>query len=240
MLDLVFNVLRVAFRVEDGNLGRIVRQQGLDDLDRRRLASIAGVLLERISQDRDLLTDEGAVQISHDSLDEAVALVLVDGEDLCPVLGHLIEVKRLSEIDKGEDIFLEAGAAEAEPSFQEFWAQTHIKANGLGELINIGTGLLANRTNAVDRANPLRKHGICHEFRKLRGPEVDRDDFRAIDPRSIDVFESGCCCEPGFRLRTPDQDTIRVEEIFNCSPFCKELWIREDLERDSWSVDFKL
>lgn len=77
----------------------------------RQLRSGTGLhalLLERESENSNLLAGDGVEEGGDDALTEAALLVLVHGDDLAPVVGDLGKVERLGEVDEVEDILLEA------------------------------------------------------------------------------------------------------------------------------------
>lgn len=119
--DLRFGDLGVV----DGDLGVLVAEV-LDDGDGGALAGISSaavivssaskspergtdaLLLERESENSNLLARDGVEEGGDDALTEATLLVFVHGDDLAPVIGDLGKVERLGEVDEVEDILLEA------------------------------------------------------------------------------------------------------------------------------------
>ena len=70
----------------------VLRTQVLNDLHRTGLASVSGVLLERVAQDGDLLATHSAVHAIQNTCSEALLLELIDSNNGSPVLGHSEEL----------------------------------------------------------------------------------------------------------------------------------------------------
>ena len=104
------------------------------------------------------------MEIRHNPLDESISLVLIDGKHLHPILSHFLKVQCARKVHKRKDIFLEARTTKSYTSFQKFRSETRIESDSSGDLVDVGTGLLADGADGVDAADSLSKHGVCDEL----------------------------------------------------------------------------
>lgn len=172
LLDLRLDNQRVTAGVKDGDLTGTLLEEGLDHLKSGSLTGIGGVLLEGKAEDSNLLANKGVVEALDDTVGETVTSVLVHLDDLAPVLGDLRKTHGLGEVDEVENILLEAAATETDTGHQELVANTGVHTDGLGDLIDISTGLLADGGDGVDRRNTLGQHRVGNELGKLGRPDV--------------------------------------------------------------------
>ena len=70
----------------------------------------------------------------------------------------------LAEVDKIEDVFLEAGSTESDGGFQEFWSNTGVCSHGTSDFIDIRFGCLAECRDGVDGGDSLGKKGVGGKF----------------------------------------------------------------------------
>ena len=84
-------------RVVDHELGALVEQVAAH-VDGRGLAGVAGVLLEREAEHRNVLARDRVEEVLDDVPAEAPLLVVVHRDDLAPVVGDLREVERAGEV----------------------------------------------------------------------------------------------------------------------------------------------
>ena len=160
--DLGFRDLRVVDRQT-----RAFFQQVLADADRGGLAGVVGVGLEGKAQDRETLAGEGAKQSLHHQLSDTVLLPAVELDHALPVGRHIVEAVMTADVNQIEDVLLEAAAAKAWACLQELGADTTVGANGMGHLVDIRSGGLAESSDRVDRADPLGQEGIGGQLGEL-------------------------------------------------------------------------
>lgn len=153
------DLLRLDLGVVDGDLG-VLLDEVLDQGDGSRLTGVTSVLLEGEAEDGNLLVGNGVEEGGDNLADETLLLVLVHDDDLLPVFGDLGQVQLLREVDEVEDVLLEARTTETNRGLQELGTQAGIAAAGIGDLIDIGTGGLANGRQSVDGGDTLSKHGV--------------------------------------------------------------------------------
>ena len=118
MLQLEPDLRLLHLGVVDGDVSALVHQH-LRDVDGGGLPGVAGVLLEGEPEDADLLAGDGVEEALDDPAGEAGPLVVVEEDDLGPVVGHLGQVEALADVDQVEDVLLEARATKADACLQE-------------------------------------------------------------------------------------------------------------------------
>jgi len=160
--DLGFRDLGVV----DGQLGTLF-QEVLADPNRRRFTGVVGVRFEGKTKDSDALTGHGSEQLLHHQLSDAVLLPAVELHHALPIGSNVVEAVVTAEVHQVEDVLLEAAAAKTRASFEELGADAAIGADGMGYLIDVSAGGLAERGNRVDRADALRQERVGGEFGEL-------------------------------------------------------------------------
>lgn len=131
-----------------------------DQSDGGRLAGVTSVLLERETKHGNLLIRDRVKQGVDDTLDEAALLVLVHDDDLMPIRCDLGQVEGLGQVRQIENVFLEAGAAEADRSLKELGTDASVATDSVGNLVNVGTGSLADGGQSVDGRDTLGKKSV--------------------------------------------------------------------------------
>mmetsp|Transcript_4833 Transcript_4833/g.16577 ORF Transcript_4833/g.16577 Transcript_4833/m.16577 type:complete len:306 (+) Transcript_4833:57-974(+) len=149
--DLFFRHLRVKQR----NLGTIFNHP-MRDVNRRRFASIPGVLLERKAEHGNFLVTNGVEHGGNNSSHESGLLVIVHANDGVPVIGNFLQSVALANVRQVQDIFLKARTAETDRGVQKLRANSGIFTNRKGDLGNVRSGALAQRRDGVDGRNSLR------------------------------------------------------------------------------------
>jgi len=155
-----------------------------------------------------------------------------------PVLGNLGQVQRLGQVDQVEDVLLETGTTESLPvstpsphdpclthnrCLQELGANSRVLADGVSDLVNGGTGSLADGRQSVDRRDTLGEHGVGGELGELRGPQADSKDSVLRDPVGIDVGEGLARGDTRLALERTDEDSVRGEQVVDGGTLGKEL-----------------
>lgn len=218
--------------VVEGDAG-LLGEEVVGDRDGGGLAGVTGVLLEGPSEDGDLLASDGVEEGLDDLAREAVLLVLVHLDDGTPVFGDLGEVERLGKVDKVENVLLEARATESNGCLEELGADTGVLADGVGYLVNVGTGSLADSGKSIDGRDTLGKHGVGSKLGELGRPETDSEDTVLGDPVGVDLRESLAGVEARLGLERSDKDTVGGEEVSDGGSLGKELGVGENVESAS-------
>mmetsp|Transcript_54691 Transcript_54691/g.132810 ORF Transcript_54691/g.132810 Transcript_54691/m.132810 type:complete len:249 (-) Transcript_54691:435-1181(-) len=141
-----------------------------DDEHGRSLTDVAGVLLEGITQDGDLLTGNGVEHGRHDLHRKTLLLEVVHGNDLTPVLGTFVKTVRLAQVDQVQDVLLETRTSKPDGGHQEPFADTVVHTDGTADFRDVCTGRLTQRRDGVNRRHTLCQEGVRDEFRQLRRP----------------------------------------------------------------------
>eukprot|EP00760_Papus_ankaliazontas_P012579 PhM_4_TR15406/c0_g1_i1/m.8621 len=209
---------------------RALLQQGVAHEDGRGLARVAGVLLERKAEDGDGLAGDGVKHRLHDLLGEAAALVVVDVDNLVPVVRHFGQIEALAQIHQVEDIFLETRPAEADRCLQELGAQAAVVANGAAHLVDVGAGLLAQSADGIDGRNALRQEGVRGQLGEFRRPHVRRDDALVGHPAAVHAGEHVHGGLAGRVALTTDKDAVRHEKVVDGGALSEELRVGQDRE----------
>jgi hypothetical protein len=167
-------LLLLHFRIVDAQKGALVEQK-LANVNGGGLARVARVLLEREAKHGDALAVERVEEPRRDEIGEAFLLVVVDANHLVPVLGHLLEVQTLAQVDQVVDVLLEAAAAEAHARLEELVADARVGSDRARHLLNVRSARLAYRRDRVYAGDLLCEHGIGGQLRQLGGPRVGCD-----------------------------------------------------------------
>ena len=124
-------------------------------------------------------------------------MVIVHRDNGLPVVGDLLQVERLADVDEVEDVLLEARPAKAHGGLKELgsdsgilsWKEKNAKVktrftsgahkftNGPGDLADVRAGDFADGRDGVDAGDPLREESVGHQLGELRGPRVHRQNF---------------------------------------------------------------
>mmetsp|Transcript_142105 Transcript_142105/g.441898 ORF Transcript_142105/g.441898 Transcript_142105/m.441898 type:complete len:385 (-) Transcript_142105:296-1450(-) len=228
--DVVVAILRdgildLDLGVIDVDVGPVLHQH-VADREGGRLADVARVLLEGEAEDGNLLLHDGVEERLDDARREARLLVVVHVDDLLPVAGHLFQAELLAYVDEVQDVLLEAGAAEADGRVEELRADARVRANGPGDLPDVGARALAEPGDGVNAAYTLRQHGVGHELGELRAPEVRGEDLLAGDPMRVDVHEDA----DGLLGLPADKHAVGRVQIPHGCALGQELRVGEDPE----------
>jgi thiol-disulfide isomerase/thioredoxin len=120
--------------------------------------------------------------------DDGVVLAKVD--DLYLVVSDFGEAVVLADVDEVEDVFLEAGATEADTGIEEFRANAGVFPDGVGDFIHVRAGGLTEGGHGVDGGDALCEEGVGRELGELRRLVFGGDDTVFRDSVGIDGVES--------------------------------------------------
>ena len=154
-------------RVMNRQVGALA-QQFCADGDGRTFAGVVGVGLEGEPKNGDRFVAQSAEQLPHDHASQALLRPVVHLHNRTPVVGHRRQPVMVGQVDQIEQILAEAAAAETRPRLEKMMAEPRIAADRLTHLVDIGTGLLADGGDAVDRTDALGQKRIGGQLGQLR------------------------------------------------------------------------
>mmetsp|Transcript_3209 Transcript_3209/g.7470 ORF Transcript_3209/g.7470 Transcript_3209/m.7470 type:complete len:224 (-) Transcript_3209:542-1213(-) len=204
----------------------------LGDEHRSCFTCISGILLERETQEDNLLS-RNSVEHSTDHLTgKAKLLMVVNLHNLVPVFSNLMKAKTLTKVYKVKNILLEARPTKTDGGIQEALPNSAIFTNGFCNLLDVGAGSLTQFTNGIDGRDTLGQESIGNKLRKLRRPEVRGDDVIIWNPVLVDPNETCNSCLSLLSHQTPNQNSIGLFEILHGCTLSEELRIGENLKAD--------
>merc|ERR1740120_66475 len=199
--------------------------QHVTDGNRWRLTHVTSVLFERETEHSDFLVRDGVEEAGDDLAGKSDLLVLVHVNDHLPILGNLVQALRFADVNQVQDIFLKARATKANGRAQELRPNPRIGSNCPRDLRHIGPGLFAELRDRVHAAHALCQHGVGHQFRQLRTPEIGGEDPVARDPIGIDVNQHARSSYAVRRCRAANQYSVWCRQVLHGRAFSKELWV---------------
>mmetsp|Transcript_24272 Transcript_24272/g.47395 ORF Transcript_24272/g.47395 Transcript_24272/m.47395 type:complete len:431 (-) Transcript_24272:11-1303(-) len=231
VVEVELNLFLFNLRVVDGDLGALSKKV-LGDVHGGGLTSISSILFEGESKEGDLLTRDG-VEHGLDHLPgEAVLLVVVDLDNLVPVLRDLLKTEALAEVHKVQDILLEARSTEADGGVKEALANTLILTDSVSNFLDISASGFAKLRDGVDRGDTLSKEGVSNELGELRRPEVGGDNPIPGDPVGVHINKLLHSLLSKLGGHASNEYTVRHIKVFHSGTLGKELRIRKHLEVD--------
>mmetsp|Transcript_11433 Transcript_11433/g.21942 ORF Transcript_11433/g.21942 Transcript_11433/m.21942 type:complete len:368 (-) Transcript_11433:36-1139(-) len=204
----------------------------LGHVDGGSLTGISSVLLEGESEESNLLSGDGVEHRLDHLPGKAVLLVVVDLDNLVPVLSDLLEAEALAEVHEVQDILLEARSAETDRSVEEPLANPLVLADGVANFLDISAGGFAKLGDGVDGGDTLGKESVSNKLGELRGPEVGGDDPVLRHPVGVDIDKLLDCLLAKLGGHTANEHAIRHVEVFHCGTLGEELRVGEHLEVD--------
>mmetsp|Transcript_57290 Transcript_57290/g.79498 ORF Transcript_57290/g.79498 Transcript_57290/m.79498 type:complete len:234 (+) Transcript_57290:425-1126(+) len=207
-------------------------QQVLCHVGRRRFACISSVLLEGEAKHGDALACDGVEHGLEDLAREAQLLPVIDVHHFLPVLRHLRQAVALAQVHQVQDVLLEAATAKPNRGAQEVGTNTHVRPNSAGNFVNIGTRGFAQSRDGVNARNALREHGVGHQLRQLRGPQVRGDDLVLGHPSGIDGRQRHDGSVACLGLLPANQHTGGRAQVWDRSAFRQELGVGQNLKAD--------
>mmetsp|Transcript_24271 Transcript_24271/g.47390 ORF Transcript_24271/g.47390 Transcript_24271/m.47390 type:complete len:420 (-) Transcript_24271:49-1308(-) len=231
VVEVELNLFLFNLRVVDGDLGALSKKV-LGDVHGGGLTSISSILFEGESKEGDLLTRDG-VEHGLDHLPgEAVLLVVVDLDNLVPVLRDLLKTEALAEVHKVQDILLEARSTEADGGVKEALANTLILTDSVSNFLDISASGFAKLRDGVDRGDTLSKEGVSNELGELRRPEVGGDNPIPGDPVGVHINKLLHSLLSKLGGHASNENAVRHVEILHGGTLGKELRVGENLEVD--------
>mmetsp|Transcript_18080 Transcript_18080/g.33015 ORF Transcript_18080/g.33015 Transcript_18080/m.33015 type:complete len:264 (-) Transcript_18080:732-1523(-) len=156
----------IAVDLVGGDLGvidtamRSIIHEAFAHVDGGGFARVSRVLLEGEAIDGELLPRDRVEHGRDDALNEALLLVVVDVDDLIPVVGDVLQTKRFAHVAEVQDVLLETGSTESDGRVEEFRSNTAVRADGARNLLDVRTGSLAERGDGVHGANALGQKSV--------------------------------------------------------------------------------
>lgn len=160
---------------------------------------------------------------------------------LTPICRHLRQVQALAQIHQVQNILLKTTASKANARLQELGSDPAIQPASIANLINICTRRFANRRKCVDGGDTLSQHSIGSKLRQLRRPQVHCDNLLPRNPSGIDIGQRSSRRPASWGVEGANQNTVRLDEIGDCSTLSKELRVGKDIEVNAGAgVGFQL
>ena len=172
--------------------------------------------------------EHGREHVQHETL----LLVLVDPHDPLDVVRHLLQSLDAAQVDKVQDVLLEAGPAEADARIEELAADAAVHPHDLRYFRDIGARFLADGRDGVDRRDALGEEEIGGKLRELAAPDVRRDDPFAGNPVGVDLHQLIAGLEAPLRGARADEHAIGSDEIPDRRPLGEKLRVRQHVEVD--------
>ncbi len=210
----------------------MLRQQFSCDVDGRAFARVAGVGFEGKPQDADFFPGQRVEHGSQDIGDEPVLLVFIDFDDAFPVGGHFRQTVKTAQVHQVEDVFLEAGSAEADARLEKFGADAAVRAHGVRDFGDVGVRLFTKRRYGIDGGYPLRQKGVGHQFGKFGAPDVRGDDLFSRQPAGVNFHKRRAGGQAAFGFARTDQHPVGIFQIADGGSLRHEFRIGKDVKRD--------
>mmetsp|Transcript_30392 Transcript_30392/g.65210 ORF Transcript_30392/g.65210 Transcript_30392/m.65210 type:complete len:230 (+) Transcript_30392:263-952(+) len=147
----------------DLDLG-IFLQKVSNDEHRGCFSDITRVLLEGVSQDRNLFSGDRVEHCRDDFLRESLFLEIIHCDDLSPIIRARLQSIGFAQVNKVKNIFLEARPSKSHGRLQKALSNPIVHTNRTADFGHIGTRNFAQRGNGVDRRNTLCQECVCHQF----------------------------------------------------------------------------
>ena len=77
-----------------------------------------------------------------------------------PVVGHILQIETLGDVDEIEQILLETAAAEADGGLQKLGSDARVHADGARHLTHVGAGGLADGRHGIDAGDALGEESV--------------------------------------------------------------------------------
>ena len=153
---------------------------GLDHLERRRIANVIGVGLERQAKHRHPLAFDHP-QSFEDFGDEALDALFVDA------LGGFEDVEvhadRAGEMHEGLQVLREAEATEAQAGTQELAADAGVQTHRVGHFLDVGADAFAEIGDDVGVADFQREERVGSVLDQLGAVDGGDQKLRGVEPR---------------------------------------------------------
>mmetsp|Transcript_19343 Transcript_19343/g.37929 ORF Transcript_19343/g.37929 Transcript_19343/m.37929 type:complete len:481 (-) Transcript_19343:69-1511(-) len=232
---LTLHIVSKNLRVVHSEVGALLKEEAAH-VSRSGLAGVTGVSLKGEAKDGNLLASHSVKHTLDNGLGKSLLLEFVHLHNPVPVLGNIVETKRLAQVNQVENILLEAAATKANTALEEVLANTVISSNSTGNLINVSAAHLTESRDRVDGTHTLRKKSVGNELGQLRGPQVSGDDTLTRDPVLVDLHKALDSCKTLRGLLTANEHAARLKEILNSGTFGKKLGGADNLVLDALLV----
>ena len=88
-------------------------------------------------------------------------MIVVHLHDLAPVRCNLGQIRRLGQVDKVENVLLEAAAAKPNAGLEELGAEPRVAPNRARDFAHVSTRGFTDCAHGVNAGDSLRKERIC-------------------------------------------------------------------------------
>ncbi len=191
-------------------------------VERRRVAHVVGVGLERHAQHGDPLAVDRTAERRDGEVDDALALAHVDRVHLAEERERVAAPELLGARGERADVLRQAAAAEADAGVQEAAADAGVVSDGVGEGRDVGTGRVGDLRHRVDEADLRGEERVRRRLHELGGGVVGDDAGGSrLDGRAIDAIEHGCrvlVCDP---VHQP----VGLQRVLHREPLAQELGV---------------
>jgi len=205
-------------------------QQVAGDIDGGGLPRVVRVLLKGKAEHRDFLVGDRIEELLHNPPGKTPFLRIVHRHHAVPVVRHVLQAEALAQVGQVENILLKAGTAEADRRLEEFRADAAVPPDGVGHLVHVRPGRLAQGRDGVDGGDALGEEGVRHELGEFRRPEVGRDDPLARHPVRIDADEGLDRLVPIGRAFAADQHAVGIGEVLDRRALRQKLGVGKHLK----------
>mmetsp|Transcript_6098 Transcript_6098/g.12086 ORF Transcript_6098/g.12086 Transcript_6098/m.12086 type:complete len:431 (+) Transcript_6098:517-1809(+) len=231
VVEIELNLFLFDLRIVNRDL-RTFSKEMLGHVHGSGFAGISSVLLKGESHEGDLLARNGVEHRLNHLCSKAMLLVVIDLDNLIPILRNLFETEALAQVDKVKNVLLEARTSKADRGVEEPFADTLILTDCMGHLLDVSSSGLAELRDRVNGGDALGKERISHEFRQLRGPQVRGDNSLHRDPMGVYIDELLNSFLTKLGGHASNEYTVRHIKVFHSGTLGKELRIRKHLEVD--------
>jgi hypothetical protein len=196
---------------------RALRQQPAREHERRRLAHVVGVRLEREAEERHLAAAQRP-EVPAELPDHAPLLQLVHLDDGVQQLEVVARVR--GQLLQRQRVLGEARAAVADAGLEEARPDAPVEADPLRDLDDVRAGRLADVRDLVDERDPRHQRGVRGQLDHL-----GRGHVRAHDRRLDALVQLRHRVAVGLGERA-DHDPVRVQEVAHGRALGGELRVR--------------
>mmetsp|Transcript_18313 Transcript_18313/g.51686 ORF Transcript_18313/g.51686 Transcript_18313/m.51686 type:complete len:249 (-) Transcript_18313:637-1383(-) len=163
----------------------LLRHNTLHYRDGRRVTGIARIRLEGETEDRNMLTADGAEHFLHDGPHEALLAVLIHQQHLVPVVRYLLQLEGASQVYEAQQVLSEARSPEPHARTQKLLPNPCVSTHYAGHFLHVRPCLLANGRDRVDTTDSLGEKRVRRQFRQLGRPHVGGYDLALRNPLLI-------------------------------------------------------
>jgi hypothetical protein len=191
--------------------------EAADQRDRRGVAHVVGLRLEREAEEGDRLAADVADRLLHFD-DHPFFDVVVHAEDRFDDL-EVVAVA-LGDVGDGGGVLREAGAAEAGAGLEELRTDARVEADAAGDVLHVGAELLTEDGDLVDERDLRGQEAVRRVLDQLGRLDVrdDEGDLQRVE-RRVDLLHQ----LDRFVVGGADDHAVRLHEVFDRGAFAEGL-----------------